>query len=455
VITNVTASPNADPTARYLSQRSAAALREVGALDPLLDTIVRRIAAYGAGPFGVEALRFAEDPVRYNTFLPQERAAFPQLWALLELDPGLDLEAESAIASLEELATEVEPEPERLDDQARVAIADLPEVLQEVAWRVFKAPGAPADTIAYAEVFTALAEYDRYVSAEYFRFGALLRAIEGELVTPAGFPHLAILGDLEQEVTLEVGGAQLHVSRSVLRKSCDSRYHPARVETQVTLSYDLPPDTFLTWTPLTGAGALFPRRQSSWGSDREINVLPASTDKLRLLGHSRAAALVEAWQGGVRQAQAVVVLPGDERRYGEGRAIVEGGEFNCLPFEDALDETDSLSNVIRLAPGSYPVPAGSYGAAQLQIYGRGVMRLDVGAKIFWAVQEPTPTSSVQRYCWGLTSLGPTNRVTGASGAGPGFRFEYATNEIYFDEESYGICFGDGQLVATLTAADRL
>ena len=55
----------------------------------------------------------------------------------------------------------------------------------------------------------------------------------------------------------------------------------------------------------------------------------------------------------------------------------------------------------------------------------------------------------------LTSLGPTNRVTGQYGAGPGFRFEYDSNEVYYDSSSYGICFGSGTLATTLDPNNRL
>jgi hypothetical protein len=46
-------------------------------------------------------------------------------------------------------------------------------------------------------------------------------------------------------------------------------------------------------------------------------------------------------------------------------------------------------------------------------------------------------------------------VTGNSGAGPGIRFDYDDNEVFFEEESYGICFGGGALAATLTPEGRL
>ena len=445
-------SPNARPGARYMAVRSVEALRRVGALPPLLDGIVRRIAAFEPRPFGVQALLFAEQASRYATFLPEERAAFPQLWQLLEIDDSIDLMAPGAFPGLDELVKIRRPEAAALNTSARVNIAQLPVVLQDTARRVIKQPGADPNSIAFSEVTRALDEYQSYTSNEYFRFGTLLRTIEGALTSPASFPHLEYLGDPAQTATVALDGAAVVMQRSV-QESCDRQYQAAGVNTSVVVSFTIPNGTLITWTPLSSGAHLFP----SGSSYQEQFSLPslASTTFRVAGGQPHALAIVEAWQGGAQVAQQLAVIPSNETVGGEGLAIAQNGQFKCLPFADQAGATDSLPDVGRLPPGRYPVPAGTYGPAVLNLFGLGVMRLDLGGRSFWQIQKPTPSSSVSKMCWELTALGPRNMVTDASGPGPGFRHEYQSGKIYFHEQSYGICSGYGTLAATLTESDRL
>jgi hypothetical protein len=453
-------STHARPGAEYMESRSFPALVEIGAATPVQKTIMARLAAYGRKELAVDTLLFAEEPARFATFLPEEQAAFDGLWALLEIGPAVDVDTPPSFPALASLVTTQRPETARYDETTRVPITALPAVLQAVARRVVKTPSADPATVSFDEVTKALANYAVYTSGEYFRFDALLRAIEAHGAKPSSFPHLAIAASPDGAVDIAVGPGALHVARTTT-KACDTQFRGAGVSTKTTITATAPADVKLTWTPITKEGTLA-RANSSYGYGRDLAVVPMDATAaypLKVGGGGRAAAIVEAFRAGARVAQTVVVLTGDEGVGGEGLAIAEGGAFVCTPFADAADVTTSLPDVVRVPPGRYTIPTPTYGDATLALYGLGVMRLDVGGKSFWKTEKPSPTSPSPQICWALTSLGPRNDVTGASGAGPGFGFEFGSSKVYFAEQSYGICsYGrpiGGTLVATLTAAGRL
>jgi hypothetical protein len=446
-------SVNARAGARYVAKRPVDALQTVGALTPLLKSILQRIASLGRPEFGVDALLFAEDPARYATFLPDERNAFPLLWRLLEVDDSLDVDPPGSFPLLGNLVTSVQPDPGKLDPEARVAITSLPTTLQTLAYRVVKSPGVPGDTVAFAEVVSALDNYKDYTSAEYFLFGVLLRAIEAALITPSQFPHLEYSNDPTQSADISVGAAKVTVSRVVAQEACGTLYNGASITTAVTLQFSIPSDGKLTWTPLSDSFL-------STSNGGTTSVVSPGASSYGITGKDgRALALIELWQGGSRVAQQIAALPTSEVVGGESLAIVKNGAFQCLPFDaqfrDPSHYSGDLAEVVRLPPGRYQFPAGTYGNAVLNLYGMGVMRLDVESKSFWESQGPTPGTAVYEHCWELTALGPINMVTGASGAGPGFRFQFASGKIYFAEASYGVCFNGGALAATLTPSGRL
>ncbi len=459
-------SPNARPGARYMRKRPIAALEQVGALTPIMKTIWGRMRGYGQSEFSVAALLHVEEPNRYATFLPEEKAEFPQLWRLLEIDDAIDLTATGEFPALPTIVELRRPEAMTLDTSARVSIADLPSNLQTIARRVLKPTTVPPDTISFAEVLTALDAYQQYTSAEYFHFGPLLRATERAQLAPASFPHLDVKSAIETTTEIPLGTSTVAIARTS-RKTCDRQYGGALVSGEVGVRFTIPltQTAAITWTPLNATGRLFDRGQWS----REQTVLSRFANDQQFVPMTypgpdaapRGLAIVEAWENGTRLAQQLVVLPASENVGGQGLAIREAGNanFTCLPFDDAYDDSISLYDVLRLPPGRYPVPSGTYGTSTLNVYGLGVMRLDVSPKQFWAVAKPSPSSAVYGQCWSLTELGPRNMVTGASGAGPGFRLQFQTSGVYFNESSYGVCASGtnsgGSLVTTLTEASRL
>src|SRR5262245_27164574 len=143
----------------------------VGALTQVDQDVIARIRAYGvAYGFGIELLLFGEDASRYATFTAAEKRAFGHLWTLLEVESALDLAAPCDHPPLAEIVPTVLPKtPLKLDENQRVLISQLPSGLHGVARRIIRNRGAQ-DTISFAEVDAALANYSAYTPAEYFLF---------------------------------------------------------------------------------------------------------------------------------------------------------------------------------------------------------------------------------------------------------------------------------------------
>ncbi|WP_437281101.1 hypothetical protein WME90_11255 [Sorangium sp. So ce375] len=449
-------SSNAREGAVYLRSRKLAPLRKVGALSALHEQILTRLRGFGYPGLSAEGLLYAEAPGRYDTFLPEEKALFPELWSLLEIAAPSELTAHDGLRSIRELAVErLDVSPVRLDLTARFTIEELPTEVRESARRVLKTAGAPSGTLAFGEVVTALDNPGLYTVNEYESFPKLMRAIERRALTPATIPHFEIVSDLEAPVALPVGDAAVRVERTVARQSCDFVLtNTTEIATKVTLRFDVPEGSLLVWTPLSADAVLFDRRELD---ATEYQVLPdRSVSALRVSysGTAAAVALVELWRDGVRAAQRVVHVAGDELLSAEGRALVRNGEILCAPWDESWDKYVSPSRSWRLPPGTYPVPAGTYGTAFLDVFGVGVFRLRIGTQAFWHLERAGSASALNQ-CWSLTSGGPYNLVTCTRGEGPGLRLEHEDGRMFFGEFSTTTCAGGGgTLVATLTAADR-
>ena len=86
------ASPNVDRSKTYLSVRSISTLDTLGALPGALGTLARRVdGVIGSKPadgrFSVSEILRMEQPSYIRTLYPEEKAALPRLWALLETTP--------------------------------------------------------------------------------------------------------------------------------------------------------------------------------------------------------------------------------------------------------------------------------------------------------------------------------------------------------------------------------
>jgi len=86
------ASPNVDKSKTYLSVRSISTLSTLGALPGALGTLANRVdGVIGSKPadgrFSVSEILRMEQPSYIRTLYPEEKAALPKLWALLETTP--------------------------------------------------------------------------------------------------------------------------------------------------------------------------------------------------------------------------------------------------------------------------------------------------------------------------------------------------------------------------------
>lgn len=86
------ASANVDKTKTYLSVRGIDTLETLGALPGALGTLARRVdGVIGSKPadgrFSITEILRMEQPSYIRTLFPEERAALPALWALLETTP--------------------------------------------------------------------------------------------------------------------------------------------------------------------------------------------------------------------------------------------------------------------------------------------------------------------------------------------------------------------------------
>jgi hypothetical protein len=86
------ASPNVDKTKTYLSVRSISTLQTLGALPGALGSLANRVdGVIGSKPadgrFSVSEILRMEQPSYIRTLYPDEKAALPRLWALLETTP--------------------------------------------------------------------------------------------------------------------------------------------------------------------------------------------------------------------------------------------------------------------------------------------------------------------------------------------------------------------------------
>ena len=86
------ASPNVDKTKTYLSVRGIDTLMTLGALPGALGSLAQRVdGVIGSKPadgrFSITEILRMEQPSYIRTLFPEERAALPALWALLETTP--------------------------------------------------------------------------------------------------------------------------------------------------------------------------------------------------------------------------------------------------------------------------------------------------------------------------------------------------------------------------------
>ncbi len=134
------ASPNIDKTKSYLSQRGISTLDTLGALPGALGSLARRVdgilgAKSADGRFSVSEILRMEQPAYIRTLFPDEKAALPRLWALLETTPADPTRV--SVAGLPALAVVDISTPATVPIKpAHLAVGSLPALLLTPARRL-------------------------------------------------------------------------------------------------------------------------------------------------------------------------------------------------------------------------------------------------------------------------------------------------------------------------------
>lgn len=173
------ASPNVDKTKTYLSVRSIEPLETLGALPGALGSLARRVdGVIGSKPadgrFSITEILRMEQPSYIRTLFPDERAALPALWALLETTP-LD-PTPISVASLPTFSPVDVSTPATMPIKPpKLDIATLPGALQMDARRLEMVVNSDGDasTITEVDLDDPLNDPDPWTADEIDSFKAI------------------------------------------------------------------------------------------------------------------------------------------------------------------------------------------------------------------------------------------------------------------------------------------
>ena len=185
----------ASPNATYLSVRSLDTLGQVGALGGVVGALARRadgiIANQPAdGRVSVKELLRLEKPDVLKTLFAEEKAALPQVWALLETVNAAPTVTPN-VATLPALqVTDVSTPAGTLTPPATLTVASLPPELQTIASRVELSYDKDNDdtTVAASDLVAALAKPGPYTPAEIER----IKQIQATFAARASSSYRAI-----------------------------------------------------------------------------------------------------------------------------------------------------------------------------------------------------------------------------------------------------------------------
>ncbi len=190
----------AKPTATYLSVRNLSTLEQVGALsDQTVGAIAHRVDGIIAnqpadGRVSIQELLKIESPGFIETLFPEEKAALPKVWALLETTAKAPKNTAS-IAKLPDMAvTDLSKPAGTLSQPTVLQVSELPAALQAAARRIQLTHDVDGsdDTITLADVNGALANQGPYTPDEVSKFQQIAAIFVGRakssIVTRAQVP---------------------------------------------------------------------------------------------------------------------------------------------------------------------------------------------------------------------------------------------------------------------------
>ncbi len=229
---SATGSGYAKAGTKYLSVRRVDVLAQVGALEGVLGTVADRVDGIIAnkpadGRISIDELVKMEQPAIFNTLFPEEKAALPALWALLETTNAAPKNA-VPVGTLPALTAQDQSVPAgTLSTPASLAIAQLPAALQQPARRVeltYDADG-DAQTIARTDLDQAIANPAPYLPAEITAFEQIKAQFTARSVS--SFQTKVDLPKPDEKVTTltSLGAAKIVVTDSVVVRETRSLWH--------------------------------------------------------------------------------------------------------------------------------------------------------------------------------------------------------------------------------------
>lgn len=398
-------SPNVKANATYLSVRSIDNLRAVNALPGALSDLATRvdgiIATHPDGRLSVQELLQIEKPGFIETLFPEERAALPKLWALMETtnaNPSVVTVPDASQISVQDLSTD----PTSPIEPTNLLISSLPSELQRIAQRLELTQDSDSDatTVTKADLAEAIAHPAAYLPNEIEQ----LKSVQKLFLDRAG-------------TTLS---AKVKVNAPIGTTSTLASWGPAQLSLQSSLDFSetrRKDDANLT-TIVTGH--VSQRAVVTLSSTVQILMLDTGTEKEALVASGQlqtdaGTKTVEIWQNGARLGSYRTTLPNltavdtqvDLSQYADytfvladGTTLVRnatsyqqqyvggsGGYRNTVTFTYAIEPTEAQlvdpSNVATtntpkavVAAGRYLVPCGTTeGNVTVDIFPEGILRI--------------------------------------------------------------------------------
>jgi len=398
-------SPNARTDATYLSVRSIDNLRAVNALPGALSDLATRvdgiIATHPDGRLSVQELLQIEKPGFIETLFPEERAALPKLWALMETtnaNPTVVTVPDASQISVEDLSANatnpIEP--------ANLVISTLPGDLQRIAQRLQLTQDSDSDntTVTKADLAGAIAHPAAYLPNEIEQ----LKSIQKLFLDRAG-------------TTLS---AKVKVNAPVGTTSSLANWGPAQLSLQSSLDFSELRQRDSVNLTTTVTGHVSQRAVVTLSSSVQVLMLDTGTEKEALVASGQLQAdagtkTVEIWQSGTRIGSYRTTIPAlkavdtqiDLSQYADytfvladGTTLVRnatafqqvyvggsGGYSNNVTFTYATEPTEAQlvdpttvnsTNTPKpvVAAGRYSVPCGTVeGNVTVDIFPEGILRI--------------------------------------------------------------------------------
>lgn len=393
-------SPHAKASAHYLTVRSINTLESVGALSEMEARVAKRADGIIAtqpsdGRISVRELLQLEAPGFIETLYPEERAALPALWALLETtneSPKVVEEVVEIPMSSVDDVMDVSVRPSSLVVPTSLALSSLSPTQQAAARRLqlSKNHDGDAATVSKTDIEAALASPGPYTPAEKTELEAIL-PLYLERAVSACSARARVAAPFESLRRLPAfGGVEVKEVRSL-------KYEETR-----SSSYDNPRLELMArryqWVSLDGlpdGGNVVLLHE---GNDGEIVV-----DAAGKLEDPGGVFTAEIWVAGRRTGSYRVKLPplssykadinlsrfGGYRLFAgeqelERHLIGAGVDRARYSFEVGAPASPvpPIPELLRfaapsLAPGRYDIELGELGTAKLDVFPEGVMSLEL------------------------------------------------------------------------------